>query len=377
MTYLLYTPPTNLDGSLTGFNEVTLTWDAPSLLDVEALLHFDADSAGSYLDSTGNHTWTGAPAGVNVVQPPINTSVKKFGAASIDLDPTDAGWSSGRPRTQVQSEISSAFNPATDKWTAEMWVYLRTSPLGGFPAPMVFAIGNAGGGFSQVSVSIGFYLGSDPQEFRIDSSDGNPGGTFGATTNIVIADQTWTHVALSHDSGELQLFIDGVLGATITPGAHMPSLDSRLVMGYDTHSDLGGDGSRWRGYMDELIYTRGRTRYWDDNFTPPSQALSDEPALYAIYRDGVLIGTSPTTDYVDSTVESATHYVYTVAAYDGSDNISDLSNEFEITIPGVLLTHLVGWSDTVIFGGFLGGKLTGTTIACPGYNDGAKVKPCC
>lgn len=376
MTILIYTKPTNLDGSFVAPGSVPLTWDPSTLLDVEALLHFNADSAGSYLDSTGNHTWTGAPAGANVIQPPISTSQKKFGAGSIDLDPTDAGWASGRPRTQVQSEVSSAFNPATDKWTAETWVYLRTSPLGGFPAPVIFSIGNAGGGFSQVTVSIGFYLGSDPQEFRMDSSDGNPGGTFAATTNIVIADQTWTHVALSHDSGELQLFVDGVLGAIMTPGAHMPNLSSKIVMGYTTNSDLGGDGSRWRGYMDELIYTRGRTKYWDDDFTPASTELADEPSMYAIYRDGVLIGTSATLDFTDDDVTPLATYQYQVAAYDGSDDISERSDIFEITIPGLRQLRIFGFNDELVPVGYLGGRLQGTTVACPGDNAN-EAKPCC
>jgi chitodextrinase len=48
-------------------------------------------------------------------------------------------------------------------------------------------------------------------------------------------------------------------------------------------------------------------------------------AGYAIYRDGVLIGSTGATSYTDTGLSAGTSYVYTVAAYDAVGNTSDKS----------------------------------------------------
>ena len=55
---------------------------------------------------------------------------------------------------------------------------------------------------------------------------------------------------------------------------------------------------------------------------------------YDVYRNGTLIGTSPTSSYTDSTVASGTSYQYTVAAFDAAKNISTQSSPaLSITTP--------------------------------------------
>lgn len=53
---------------------------------------------------------------------------------------------------------------------------------------------------------------------------------------------------------------------------------------------------------------------------------------YNIYRNGVLIGTAPSTTYVDSTVSLDVVYIYTVSAVDTEDNESDESSPFVIEV---------------------------------------------
>jgi chitodextrinase len=52
---------------------------------------------------------------------------------------------------------------------------------------------------------------------------------------------------------------------------------------------------------------------------------------YRIYREGVQIATSPSNSYHDTELSPSTTYSYTVAAYDGAVNVSDLSNEASAT----------------------------------------------
>ena len=62
---------------------------------------------------------------------------------------------------------------------------------------------------------------------------------------------------------------------------------------------------------------------------------SDDTAVvgYRILRDGVVIGTTPTTTYVDKTVAPQTKYAYQVSAYDGANNSSAASDSAQITTP--------------------------------------------
>lgn len=56
-------------------------------------------------------------------------------------------------------------------------------------------------------------------------------------------------------------------------------------------------------------------------------------AGYYVYRNGVEIGISKTTNYTDSTVAASTTYSYTVKAYDVSGNISAASTALSVTTP--------------------------------------------
>ena len=52
---------------------------------------------------------------------------------------------------------------------------------------------------------------------------------------------------------------------------------------------------------------------------------------YEIYRDGSLIGSSPTNSYQDTNLSPSTTYTYTVSAYDAAGNISNPSNAITVT----------------------------------------------
>ncbi len=64
-------------------------------------------------------------------------------------------------------------------------------------------------------------------------------------------------------------------------------------------------------------------------------ASTDNVAVhhYVIWRDGVAIGTSPTTSYSDATVASSSTYYYTVTAVDAAGNSSSPSASASVTTP--------------------------------------------
>lgn len=101
---------------------------------------------------------------------------------------------------------------------------------------------------------------------------------------------------------------------------------------------------------------------------------------YAIYRDGVLIATAAAnaTEYIDSGLIPG-DYDYQIRAYDGTNFLSDLSNTATgvVGIPGEAVTNaLYSFDDEQMFTGYLGGRLRGNTVACPGDNAN-EAKPCC
>ena len=68
-------------------------------------------------------------------------------------------------------------------------------------------------------------------------------------------------------------------------------------------------------------------------------------AGYKIYRDGVEVGESTTTDYTDTGLTAGTTYLYTVKAYAAADNISEASNEISVTTSG---TPIIEQPDTEV-----------------------------
>jgi N-acetylmuramoyl-L-alanine amidase len=80
---------------------------------------------------------------------------------------------------------------------------------------------------------------------------------------------------------------------------------------------------------------------------------------YKIFRDGGLIGTSPTNSYSDTTCSPSTTYIYRVSAYDAAGNESAQSAPAQATTPGdttpPVISNIVG---TGLVGGF---RITWTT----------------
>jgi hypothetical protein len=101
---------------------------------------------------------------------------------------------------------------------------------------------------------------------------------------------------------------------------------------------------------------------------------------YIIYRNGVQIAITleDILMFDDEDVVPGETYLYEVAAYDlDTDEVISEFAEVEVTIPllGSTEVPMVGFDDEQVYGGYLGGKLRGKVVACPG-RKATIAKPC-
>ena len=154
----------------------------------------------------------------------------------------------------------------------------------------------------------------------------------------------------------------------------------------------GGDGfMRWDEYQ-EVTAIPANTRFidiqlegkrnqgsfddssWDDvRFSLEDSAMLPYVPGYAIYQDGILIATASAnaTEYVVTGLADG-DYDFKIVAYDGTNFLSADSNEVGVSVvpdtnPDVT-NDIFLFDDEEIFIGYLGGKLRGKTVACPGRN---------
>lgn len=182
------------------------------------------------------------------------------------------------------------------------------------------------------------------------------------STNLQLA--VWTHIAVTYDGSILRLYVNGILDSSF-PLTGDITQDSTVAaaIGDQPQGERNFDGliDDVRIYvraidsagiiaiMSEPIAPVGVT----DNEPPTvpvsltaSLASSTEAQLnwdessdnigvlgYLIYRDGVDVGSSLTTDHIDSGLEPSTTYAYTVAAFDQAGNESNPSNGAIVNTP--------------------------------------------
>jgi len=90
-----------------------------------------------------------------------------------------------------------------------------------------------------------------------------------STAANLIPLNTWVHVAIVKSGTTTRIFINGVQRASSTTGVWDSVANESLFIGY-MHPN---NGSPFRGYLDEIIITRGIAKY-TTNFTPPTVSYS-------------------------------------------------------------------------------------------------------
>ena len=187
----------------------------------------------------------------------ISTSVKKYGAGSLDLNGTDEF---------VSYSNSSAYDFGSGDFTIEAWVY-QTAAAGSAAAdrhPIVARMQAA----TDRSWHVGIVESSGAQALQFSFTTNGSSSTqyeFGGDVTI----NTWHHVAVVRNGSTVTCYLNGTaLGTTGNIGtSSIYAGYSNLTVGY-----RGLSGQYFQGYIDDLRIIKGYALY-TSNFVAPTSAV--------------------------------------------------------------------------------------------------------
>jgi hypothetical protein len=198
-----------------------------------------ADGATAFTDLTGRHTLTTIGTAVldDSVAPP-------FGTTALLVDGSGA---------RVTVPDSEDFNFGSGDWTIDFFF----RPVDASQNNVLWAFGahvndRLYGGYNLNDVSV-----SHVQGGVWDPSIG---------INDVLANHTWYHYAVEVFDGDLNLFLNGTLGATDT-SVEIPNFTGELQIG---GSSLTGGSTFFNGRLMNFRVRKGHAAYRGNNFTPPT-----------------------------------------------------------------------------------------------------------
>jgi len=185
----------------------------------------------------------------------LDTSVKKFGTASLELD-----GSNDFLKIRDGSLIPSGFEP----FTVECFIYV-----------------NSHKNYNNIGLSFGIQMYTDSGG-KLICWLGNTSGAYfvnGLQSTATISTTTWTHIALvrnsvyPYTSNTLTWFVNGTAGGQATEGV---SNSIAPVGTYNTYAAIGAypTGSyKFNGFIDEFRITN-KARY-TSNFTAPTEEFAN------------------------------------------------------------------------------------------------------
>ena len=224
----------------------------------------------------------------------ISTLQKKFGTGSLYLN--------GTARIDIPSNNEFAFG--NNDYAIEAQIYANSAALSSTATIFDFRASSA------TEQAIRIYLESGQLRYNVNGSDILVSG---ATT---IAQDTWTHIALTRDSNTIKMFING---AQIANGSDSTSYVAKpITIGQDYNNANG-----FTGYIDEVRISSD-SRY-TTAFTPPTGMYQgDNNTLLLLHFDGANLSTTfqdwsgaPTWNEGDQFVNGTVDFRY----YDASNEI--------------------------------------------------------
>lgn len=226
---------------LTGASTATQTLMRPQKGPVfyapsQALLHFDA---GNNTDDWGN-TWTSSGA-------TYTAGCAKFGALGASLSGTSS---------YIQS--TAIINPGAGPFTIDVWTKLTSNV-----SQTIFSIGNSYGLDIATNSSGILTLFASSGGAAWDLANGVAGST-------AVTSGTFHHIALTWDSANFRVFLDGTLQITSADGTPVWPNGYAAVIGAQAIS-TGNSGSA-AGCFDEFDFVPFAR--WVAAFTPPSSAYT-------------------------------------------------------------------------------------------------------
>jgi hypothetical protein len=220
----------------------SLSTTDPNFSDVTLLLHMDgADGSTSFPDS--------GPGAVSMTTnggAVVTTAQSQFGGASASFPNS----------TSFLSVPTFAGAQFPGDFTIECWARFT-----------------AGVGSNMTFLSLDDFNGSFNGRWRLMLTTSNTlmfvinDNVRGQTGSVSGLFNTWCHVAVTRQSGNIQIFVNGDLSATASDSA---SLDRNITF----RAGAGAFGGWSAMFMDDLRLTKGVARY-TANFTPPTAPFPD------------------------------------------------------------------------------------------------------
>ena len=292
-------------------NEDTNQWQPKNPTDIKPTLTFGTNGFylpfsndaldDSFTDSSTLHSVHTVTAGGNAH---TDTSVKKFGTASLQLDGTG---------DYLSVSNNNDFNLGTDDFTIDCWVQSSDFVPGADAGVIIHLQDSGSSDFRLAMGSAGRAVVG--QDYGM-SWGYNNGGSWSTTAyGSDLADGAWHHVACSRQGSYFYLFQDGVLVSTTTnwAGLNITGNATCEIGRRSTGQDY------FEGYIDEIRVSKGIAR-WTSTFALETSAYAaDEYTALLLHMDGSDSGTT----FTDSSWTSTSSYLsgtHVITAYGDTKN---------------------------------------------------------
>ena len=195
-----------------------------------------------------------------------NLRVNKIAAVGVSTENTGSVFFDGTGDYLALAN-STDFNYGSDDFSIEAWVYLVST-----------AGDSDNHGIASNYITSGdkrswlFMLSGATPSF-LASSDGTSGNLITVSSSVDVADDTWTHVAVSRTGTTLTIYVNGV------QRAQNSSFHSSIYNNTDNPVEIGGynNGTNtFDGYISNFRICKGHAVY-TENFTVPTRELEVHP----------------------------------------------------------------------------------------------------
>lgn len=195
---------------------------------------------------------------------PTPKTVTRYGDAHTETDQSKFYGSSGAfdgTGDYLDAASNADFAMSAD-FTIEFWVYTNTD-VGIWARVLENEVFSSAGGW-HVSYNGEDQSGSRRLGFQLSKSGG---GGARIDSDAAIATGQWVHIAFSRSGSTIAMFVNGTKqAATITDATAFTSQKLRIS------SALGTPGNYFKGYLQDIRFTKGVARY-TESLTPPGKLI--------------------------------------------------------------------------------------------------------
>ena len=192
----------------------------------------------------------------------LDTTVKKFGTASLKLDGANDSIS-------IPSSGDLGFGTNTD-FTIEFWAYANTT---GLSSATLFDLRDNGTDAEGLSLA---FRAAGEVDLRVGTTTAITGSGAGIATGV------WKHYAIAREGTDTRLFVDGTQRGIKFSDTTDYGSSKGIVFG----ADFDGASNNVTGWIDEVRIEKGVAKY-TANFTAPTSApTGDKDTKLLLHFDG-------------------------------------------------------------------------------------------